>query len=228
MTRPRIRGYGRKVEHDPASRKYPARMAPAPGTKIWDYRGPLLDQDGIGGCVGWTRTELFNTAPFYPLRRRWHRGRFYGNDDALRAYHDATLLDAWDGEYPPDDTGTSGLAVAKAAKADGLITRYEHVFGGLSATVRALQLAPGMLGINWYETMDFPDDYGTVRVGGDVVAGHEVTLLGYDARRRALKCLNHWPGWGVKQRFWIPDADADRLLHEDGDVTIIPLDAMVV
>jgi hypothetical protein len=220
-------GHGRRVEHDPASLGYPARKATATGTKRWPHRGPILDQGNVGGCVGWTTGDLLNTAAFWPLRRRRHGGKWYQDADCLEFYSGATRNDEWPAaEYPPVDEGTSALGAAKYLKSLGLITRYEHAFG-LAHTRRALQLAPAMLGINWREAMDYPRPDGTVEVAGDVIGGHEVALLGVDERRRALECLNSWgPEFGRRGRFWIPFDGADELLDDDGDVLIIPLDAI--
>ena len=35
---------------------------------------------------------------------------------AVKLYEDATVVDGYPGEYPPDDTGSSGLAICKVSQ----------------------------------------------------------------------------------------------------------------
>ncbi|NED51184.1 hypothetical protein G3I24_09730, partial [Micromonospora aurantiaca] len=62
-------------------------------------------------------------------------------DQARALYSAATRLDEFDGEWPPTDTGSSGLGVAKACKRAGLISGYRHAFG-LNAALTALAEQP--------------------------------------------------------------------------------------
>ena len=48
-----------------------------------------------------------------------------------------------------EDTESSGLAVAKAAKREGWIKVYEHAFG-LDDLIHGLSERAGLLGIYWY------------------------------------------------------------------------------
>ena len=116
---------GRVVEHDERSRDYPAMsVVPAAILPIrWAHYGTVLDQGDIGACTGFAMAQCLNSG-------RLHEGhRQLGADDALALYSSATRLDSVPGHYPPDDTGSSGLAVAKAAKAAGYIRSYTHAFG---------------------------------------------------------------------------------------------------
>jgi hypothetical protein len=82
-------------------------------------------------------------------------GRLLTESDAMRLYREATHLDKFRGSYPPDDTGSSGLAVAKAAKKEGWIKGYEHAFG-LEHLTHGLSQRPGLLGIYRYTSFDSP------------------------------------------------------------------------
>ena len=214
------RRLGRNVDHDPRSREYVARMV-AQAVKLRTvahrrYGGPL-DQGNLGSCTGNAVAGAINTKPLHKTG-----GRLLTERDAVDLYELATRLDTFPGTYPPDDTGSSGLAAAKAARQSGYIAFYRHAFG-IDQALRALQLAPIITGVNWYETFDRPTDQAFIRIGGQVRGGHEFEVLGYVAARDPyVICVNSWgPGWGLNGRFKLYVRDWARLLDEDGDVTIL-------
>jgi hypothetical protein len=157
--------------------------------------------------------------------------RILTEDDALDFYKLATTLDNIDGSYPPDDTGSSGLAVCKAARKLRLISRYTHAFT-MTAALNALQSGPVITGFNWYESFDDPKADGTVSISkhAAVRGGHEVQPFGVTIVRRAgqvdmgrskVHLWNSWgTGYGVGGAFAMSLATWDRLLNEGGDVTV--------
>lgn len=150
----------------------------------------------------------------------WRHGRHFTEKTAVKFYSYATAHDSYPGTYPPDDTGSSGLAAAKAAKAYGYITSYRHAFG-LQHALEALVLAPVMVGVNWYEGFDDPVD-GFVRISGEVRGGHEFELLGLDVENRHVHAINSWGvQYGELGRFSFSWDDFARLLSEQGDVTAV-------
>lgn len=210
-------GLGRRVNHDPRSRAFPARMVPptAPLVPVMHrHFGPVLDQGSLGSCTGNAAAQAMNSRPLH-LRAT----RYLTQADAVSIYSDATKIDPWEGEYPPTDTGSDGLSVAKVLKARGYISEYRHTFTW-DGFRRALQLAPLLVGINWYMDMYFPDRKGNVHVGGAWQGGHEVLALGDDARGH-ITFLNSWgPKWGRAGRFRLSYWDFQRLLlDEQGDAT---------
>jgi len=139
---------------------------------------------------------------------------------AVALYSEATRLDQWDGTYLPDDTGSSGLAVAKAAQRRGLITSYRHAFS-FGAVLDALSRSPIIVGTNWLGDMYSPEPSGYLRCTGEVVGGHEYLIRGVDPRKRHVLCDNSWSAsWGRKGRFWLHWADLEALLADGGDATI--------
>lgn len=219
-------GLGRKVEHDPRSRMFAApRVAKARVvSRIWHHDAPVLNQGELGSCTGNALAQLVNTVKFgrSRARARKHPG-WLNQEDAIRFYSRATQLDIWDGEYPPDDTGSSGLAVTKAGVEEGFFERYDHAFG-FEHFLQVMMRQPVIVGTNWYDRMFYPDN-GIVTVDGTAVGGHEYLALGVDMRSQLVVCLNSWgPTWGRFGRFYVPFAGFDRLLREYGDVTVpIPL-----
>src|SRR3974390_862685 len=108
---------GRHIEHDERSKRFPvARLAKGPKSATYQRHCPPFDQGALGSCTGNAMAGVLMTEPF------WTTGRLLTESDAVRLYSEATHLDNIRGNYPPDDTGSSGLAVAKAAKKEGWIT----------------------------------------------------------------------------------------------------------
>lgn len=162
---------------------------------------------------------LLNTGAFHRARTR-----YLTEKDAIRIYSKATLIDAWDGAYPPEDTGSSGLAVAKVAKAEGRISAYKHAFG-IEQALKALQLGPVITGVTWYEGFDHPDAHGVVKLGGQDRGGHEFEVVGYDPSTDLCAAWNSWgKTWGKGGMFFFTSKAWDALLQEQGDVTVpLPL-----
>src|SRR5580765_8579725 len=123
MKRKRIhepRRLGRHVEHDPRSFAYKAETAAIKSVTHRHY-GPVFDQGYLGSCTGNAMAQRLMAVPFHHTLKR-----ALTEQDAIDLYSVATVLDGYPGEYPPDDTGSSGLAVMKAAKKAGLISGYSH------------------------------------------------------------------------------------------------------
>lgn len=210
---------GRHVEHDPASWDYPAARAAGLVTTLHRRHSRILDQGSLGSCTGNAITGLLGTDPHYMA----HHHPTDNEALALELYELATQLDGYPGQYPPDDTGSSGLAAAKAAQQRGLIRSYAHAFG-LQHALEALVLAPVIIGVNWYDSFDQPDSSGHVTISADaqVRGGHEFELAGLDVEHSIVRAVNSWgSGWGDRGWFTFSFADLDRLLSEQGDVTTV-------
>lgn len=213
---------GRIVHHDPRSLDHPAPRGPV-RTAFHRHVGPALDQGELGSCTGNAMAQVLMTEPLV------RPGRTLVEADAVALYHAATLLDDVPGAYPPDDTGSSGLAVAKAAQRAGYISAYQHAFG-IDHARQAIGASPFIVGTDWYEAMFTPAADGTVAIGGEVAGGHEYLCLGVDVEAGRWLFLNSWgPAWGVVApqagvegggAFWMADATFARLLAADGDVTV--------
>jgi len=206
---------GRTLSHDPRSRNFAAPLAPALKTVMHTHYGPVLDQGNLGSCTGNALSQALNTKPLHA-----RRGKYLTEADAVRLYSAATRLDEFDGEYPPTDTGSSGLAVCKAALAEGLIRSYSHAFG-LDQCLAALVLQPVIVGTEWTDAMFEPDSKGFVHPTGNVAGGHEYCLLGLNVRDEYVTAINNWSvTWGLRGRFRIRFADLGTLLQAQGDVTV--------
>ncbi|MEV5944831.1 C1 family peptidase [Streptomyces sp. NPDC051994] len=232
--------FGRHVEHDPRSLEYAHGVLPETAIKsvAWTRRAPVLDQGQLGSCTANAGTGLLVTdssarpgltsVTISVAAARASKGIFapgvYAPDEdfAVRLYSLATLLDSISGHYPPTDTGSSGLGVAKALKALGLATSYSHAFS-LAALTSALQHGPVMIGIVWLNSMFDPDGDGRIPVdqASGVAGGHEIELNQYDASTGDYWITNSWgSGWGIDGHAYLTTPDLRWLLAQQGDVTI--------
>jgi hypothetical protein len=201
---------GRHVFHDSRSWGFPAPMAAQIRSVRHERRVPIFDQGDLGSCTGNAAVGCISTAPF----------SFKGNETAaVDVYKAATHIDRIKGVYPPEDTGSSGLAVMKVLKSEGRITGYTHGFS-LSHALRALTLGPGITGITWLTGCDEPDAKGIVRYEGDVRGGHEVELVGLDTKEKLVWFANSWgKSWGKDGYFAMSFDDFGKALADNGDTT---------
>lgn len=130
---------------------------------------------------------------------------------AVKLYEDATIVDGYPGTYPPDDTGSSGLAICKVLKSRGTIKGYRFArspYGFL----RLLQTGPVLQGMPWYKAFFNPDPHGFIDSdphwsSSGVVGGHEVEAVGVeldtaDAFSSVITYANSWGAhWGDAGRF---------------------------
>lgn len=213
------RRLGRHVEHDVRSLAYAVeawserRLQNA----LWRRRSPILDQGDVGSCTGNALAGYLGTDS---SRARGLDG--VTEDVALQLYELATKLDRVPGQYPPDDTGSTGLAVAKAGVHLDYLTGYHHALS-LHAALTALQHGPVIVGTLWYDSFDQPDHNGQIEISrnAQVRGGHEYLLRGVDVGRHEVYCDNSWgPDWGAQGSMVMTWSTLDELLDQHGDVTV--------
>jgi hypothetical protein len=149
-------------------------------------------------------------------------GGYYSLDQngAVALYGDATKVDPYAGEYPPTDTGSDGLTIAKVLTAAGEIAGYQHTFT-LTDALKALTVTPFITGVNWYNSMFNPSVDGEVTVAGNLAGGHEFIADQIDVENERVWFTNSWGSdWGVNGRFYMNWGDYGSLLAQQGDVTI--------
>ena len=209
--------------NDPKSKHY-AYLAPvgAKRSVVHTALGPILNQQDVGACVGFTCADTMNTGKFHFSRmRRIPRGKYLDSRWGFGFYDRATDLDEFtDENWPPDDTGTTVLAGAKALKANWFINEYRWAWD-MSGFLAALQRQPVMLGTLWTSGMSDPNSEGLIRPTGDLVGGHAYMAYGLSYTKQRIKCRNHWTAdWGIKGDFYIGLDDVDWLISQQGEVLV--------
>jgi hypothetical protein len=231
---------GRTVWHDPASKQYPI-VAELPQRDFKSVRHerhiPVLNQGNLGSCTGNAGTGLLGTGFLYntlplELKARLAEPEF-AEDFAVHAlYSPATVIDPYVGAYPPQDTGSSGLSIAKVVKKQlKLIDQYRWAFSWKSLLV-GLQENACMVGTAFFDGMERPDRMGLVHPSGDNVGGHEYVCDEFVllvpgkpfADDNLLGFTNSWgTRWGVEGRFFMKLGEFREVLQEGGDaVFFIP------
>lgn len=223
---------GRHVNHDPKSLRYPFRAPALPVTNMrWSIdTDAILDQGDLGSCTGNATTGSLICSAYNPLRSGLSDAQKSGLNEALavKFYSRATELDPFDGTYKPDDTGSDGSSVAKAAQGFGYISSYSHAFSWQDA-VAALTVGPVIVGLNWYEGFDNPDRDGVIEKTGSIRGGHEICYDEVDSDNKTVWFRNSWTEqWGIRGRACMTWDTFSAILAEDGDATVLaPLDVPV-
>jgi hypothetical protein len=217
-TDPRL---GRHVRHDSRSRAYayPTAGLSLVSTKHTRRIG-VLDQGQLGSCTGNAGIGCIGTDPYYDTLAPALKPFTLNEEGAVALYSAATKLDDEPGQYPPTDTGSDGLSIAKALQAAGEISGYQHTFS-LNDALLALTQTPVITGVNWYEAMFSPLADGRLVVDGGVAGGHEFVVDELDVENQRVWMTNSWANsWGIAGRAYLTWDDWGRLLSEQGDVTI--------
>lgn len=215
---------GRNVHHDPRSLSYKVEPRSTVASARWGRVIPILNQGSLGSCTGNATVGVLGTEPYYSILTAAFPTLVLNEALAVQIYSLATALDPFEGQYKPDDTGSDGLSVAKAAKNLGLISGYKHITS-IDAAHTAIQSGPFVTGTVWLAGMDDTDPNGIVTATGATRGGHEYEVIGYDAQRDLWEFVNSWgTGWGKAGHFFMSGDDYATLLGNDGDATqFVPL-----
>lgn len=214
--------FGRLVNHDPRNRNHEFQSSiPQLGRDIeWKRRIPILDQGDLGCC---TCAAMVGAIGTEPLSTESSDITGLTIDMARYLYSIATRIDdrgpnGIPGHWPPTDTGSSGLAAAKAAEQGGLISAYQWVFSANGLT-RALSVGPVIMGMPWYDGMMQPDSDGRLWPTGDCVGGHEILVRGI--RGSDLIIDNSWGScWGDRGSALLPWSVFLDLRRQQLDITV--------
>lgn len=211
---------GRHVRHDPRSLRFPFRASGPLVSRRWSVGStPILNQGDIGSCTGNATVAALMCSPFKETLSS-EKAAALDEDLAIRIYSRATETDPFPGSYKPDDTGSSGLDAAKAAKEFGYISGYNHAFT-LADALAALSIGPVIIGVNWTSGMDRTDSTGMIASTGSTRGGHEVCLDEINTDRGIVWLRNSWGSrWGVQGRASMTFTTLGQLLDSQGDATV--------
>ncbi len=216
---------GRHVRHDPRSWQY-AFAAADPSTLAsvrHQSQIPTLDQGHLGSCTGNAGAKCLSYQPFWAesvVKAVLGSDAQADEEYAVGVYSAATHLDDVAGAYPPQDTGSDGLSVAKVLLKRKLISGYQHAFS-LEALLSALAKQPVIVGTEWRQDMFNPAADGRLSITGRVAGGHEYCLDELDVEHRRVWLQNSWgDSWGHTGRAYVTWDDMRTLLSHQGDCTI--------
>lgn len=223
---------GRHKEHDERSLSFafaPRDLKPQKKDTFWTSHSDPVNQGDVGSCtcsslINWLNTDFASgaRAAYFGLPTK-----YFDQNDALQAYALATRkYDHIPGFYPEDDTGSTGNAAAKAARALHWIKAYGWLFSftSLQATVEKTPVTVGTL---WTNTM-FKANNGLVTVGSladsNIAGGHQYLNCGIDWKDELMIYRQSWGNGvaGLKPGgyFAMSFRDAQALQEADGDVTV--------
>jgi hypothetical protein len=212
---------------DPALAQQPIKPAE------WAPPIPTLDQGQTGSCTGNAGTYHLATLlgasrlsevrlDGYPLTPN---DAARNEEFARQLYHHATIEDGFQGTWPPDDTGSSGLGVCRSLKKAGLIPRY--VWATTSRGMASfLQRSGCIIGMPWMEAFFQTDRDGFIDHDPNwyysgVAGGHEVYVEAlekwdeHDMRNGIIRFHNSWTdGWGDHGRGRMRISTYERLRAE--------------
>lgn len=216
---------GRRLSLDPNDHKFLMRhRLAAPGTalpmqKTWPMSGRSLDQGQTSACVGHAWKNFLRCAPL----------RTESGPSAFDIYRYAVARDEWaendkDANMPDFDPhmdgGTTVRAGASLLVHQMRLGSYLWAFDLQTMIEWLLTKGPVVCGFNWYDSMFEPDSKGIVTISrfANNAGGHAFLARGADRKHRLITCENSWgDGWGKRGTFYLPFADVERLIHEDGE-----------
>lgn len=217
---------GRHVRHDSRSLQFKAEAAPLSSLKSVRHQRhiPILDQGQLGSCTGNAGIGVLGSSVFYNIGtgklRLSPTDSTVDEQIAVGVYSAATQLDSYTGTYPPTDTGSDGLSVAKVLLQRGYIAGYQHATS-LESALTALSQKPVMVGTVWKSGMFIPRTDGKLMVSGSVEGGHEYVLDELDVENKRVWMANSWTDkWGIHGRAYLTWDELGELLDQDGDCTV--------
>lgn len=223
---------GRHIHHDPRSRRFPyIRGAALSVPTVMHPRNiPIFDQGDMGRCTAEASLGILGHTPYWEslcqavgTSHPTGAGPYsFDVEGRVALYHDITGNDPFDGQWPPDDTGSDGLSAAKTLQAAGIIPGYQHTFSAADA-LAALKDFPLLVGTNWSESMFYPNPQGLVRYDPrGVVGGHEWIVDQATGDTGMVGGTTSWgTSFGKNGRFYLSVLDFARLLADDGDVIVL-------
>lgn len=142
-------------------------------------------------------------------------------DDCVALYELETKIDDSQvpGEYPPDDTGSSGPWSMMAMEKDGLVAKFLHT-RSVRTALGALNTAPISIGIPWLQSMFTVDRKGFIEVdaASGIAGGHQIAVVGQDVDKEFVTIRNSWgDSWGDEGHANLRWSDLRNLFAQGGD-----------
>jgi hypothetical protein len=206
-----IRRFGRRIEFDERSRKFPIRekiVEKAPRSYTWSCYF-WLDQADTPRCVGYSWAHEFGARPIVIK---------VSNATGDEMYVLAQDNDEWPGS---NYDGSSVLGGAKGAVIKGYIKEYRWAFSEADLALAIAYKGPAVAGTYWTEGMCEPDEKGFIKPTGEIVGGHAYMINGISLKNDCYRIHNSWGrNWGIKGDCFIKRGDLATLLKDQGEACI--------
>lgn len=196
--------YGRKLAID--KRDYKMRR-PTKTRQFMRWRSNQWygNQGATPHCVGFAWTNWLTSSPISQFL------------DPEGIYEIAQYLDEWPGT---DYDGTSVRAGAKVLHHLGLISRYTFTQVEATFRVNVVEKSPVVIGIDWHEGMEWPDDKGFIHAEGPVLGGHAILVVGYVKPGKYVLKQTWGQDWGKNGYAYLSPEDMAKLLKADGEACL--------
>lgn len=181
----------------------------------------VLDQGQEGACVGFgfAHELIAVPRPVEGVTNQYAREELYWN---------IQRNDEWPGgSYPgadPQYEGTSVLDGAKWMKSDGWYDEYRWAENERDLALALGHHGPAVIGVDWYEGMFEPDEWGFLNLTGSVQGGHCILVKGVKIRGETdgyYTVHNSWgESWGVDGTARISRQNMDYLLKSNGEACV--------
>lgn len=174
----------------------------------------------LGDCTMNGAYGVLMTEPFH--RSGWN----FGEDDCVRGYHVETTLDDSQipGQWPNDDTGSTGPWSMMVLEKAGLIKSWTHT-RNLRVALGALNDGPISIGTVWFNSMFQTDEDGVIKVdpSSGVGGGHQYAVVANDVERRRVKIRQSWgESWGIEHGHGFLPWDALKVIWAQGGDAVQP------
>lgn len=177
----------KRVDHAPPIPVLDQQDLIRQGIRVSELVPGAADTDALGSCTGNGGTVALATlvgAAGLAAVGLSSRDAVADEAFAIKLYAAATLVDDVPGGMPQQDTGSSGLAIAKTLKKRRLIRGYRHAVNA-DALASLLQAGTVLMGTPWFNAWFEPNASGFVDgVSGwersGVAGGHEVCITGLE------------------------------------------------
>ncbi len=177
--------------------------------RYWWSNGWWGDQGKTSQCVGYGWTHFLEDGEVT------HNKVTPPLINPAELYKQAQEVDEWLGN---DYDGTSVRAGAKVLQQLGMISEYHWAYDNETLLHTVLEVAPVVVGTNWYSDMFEPNSLGKVKIGGALAGGHCYVINGVNKTARFYRCKNSWSRqWGRQGYFFLSFDDMERLISEDGE-----------
>jgi hypothetical protein len=173
-------------------------------TKVW-ASDRVLDQGDEPACVGFAFAGWGICLP---------TASDYTNADGHAIYRECKAIDG------DDRDGTTVRTGAKAMKRRGRIAHYYFADSVHEAADFVCRFGSIVLGINWYEGFNTPDESGVIHLSGEKCGGHCILWIGVVVMNGELHAVlrNSWSEkWGFGGDCYLPLSELEAVFADEGE-----------